>query len=76
MGATNVGLPVDDERPPSPQMKFFVSWKLSAEKRPKLPSGRPLYRPYRPWALSSTSSARGQRSSTLWMPSMSHPTPA
>jgi len=26
--------------PPSPQMKFFVSWKLSAEKRPKLPSGR------------------------------------
>ena len=46
--------------PPSPQMKFFVSWKLSEAKRPRLPSGRPSRRPNRPCALSSTSSARGQ----------------
>ena len=30
--------------PPSPQLKFFVSWKLWAARPPKLPSGRPAVR--------------------------------
>ena len=59
--------PLDDQlgslitsAPPSPQVKFFVSWKLSVAQRAEAcrAAGRGSV-PNRPWALSSTTRARG-----------------
>ena len=61
--------------PPSPQLMFFVSWKLRAARLPKVPSGRPRYSPKRPCALSSTT-ASPCRFATARIASISQPTPA
>lgn len=66
---------VDQERSPSPQVMFLVSWKLRVAKVPKDPSGRPRYFPKSPWALSSTTAIRC-RLARARISSISQATPA
>ena len=44
LGALDEALVVDEKAPPSPQLTFFVSWKLSAPRWPMPPSARPSTR--------------------------------
>jgi len=55
--------------PPSPEVKFLVSWKERVERAPRVPSIRPFHLPRKPWALSSTTAAPAFSAVSRWSPS-------